>query len=158
METISEEEEIEGKLRFLFVSSASNEMSQQRTFFVVIIESYLFAVFLPCSYINVDYLICIMWNDSFFALYLYFWTLFIDLINVLLTNLLKDKIKKRYGTLGTVLSCIIDRGTNTNIGISLAGHRDRTKMACFIAGINPKGIASSSSAGLEIGDEILEVN
>jgi hypothetical protein len=30
-------------------------------------------------------------------------------------------------------------------------------MACFIAGINPKGIASSSG-GLEIGDEILEVD
>jgi hypothetical protein len=29
-------------------------------------------------------------------------------------------------------------------------------MACFIAGINPKGVASSG--GLEIGDEILEVN
>jgi hypothetical protein len=30
-------------------------------------------------------------------------------------------------------------------------------MACFIAGINPKGIASSTG-GLEIGDEILEVS
>lgn len=55
-----------------------------------------------------------------------------------------------------VLCHTIDRGANTNIGISLAGHRDRNKMACFIAGINPKGIASSTS-GLEIGDEILEV-
>jgi inactivation no afterpotential D protein len=67
-----------------------------------------------------------------------------------------DKIKKRYGNLGTILCHTIDRGTNTNIGISLAGHRDRNKMACFIAGINPKGIASSKG-GLEIGDEILEV-
>lgn len=50
----------------------------------------------------------------------------------------------------------IDRGSNTNIGISLAGHRDRNKMACFIAGINPKGIASATQ--LEIGDEILEVS
>lgn len=50
----------------------------------------------------------------------------------------------------------IDRGHSSNIGISLAGHRDRNKMACFIAGINPKGVASSG--GLEIGDEILEVN
>lgn len=54
-----------------------------------------------------------------------------------------------------VLCHRIDRGANTNIGISLAGHRDRNKMACFIAGINPKGVASSG--GLEIGDEILEV-
>jgi hypothetical protein len=66
-----------------------------------------------------------------------------------------DKIKKRYGNLGTVLCHTIDRGTSASIGISLAGHRDRNKMACFIAGINPKGIASSG--GLEIGDEILEV-
>lgn len=67
-----------------------------------------------------------------------------------------DKIKKRYGNLGQVLCHTIDRGHSTNIGISLAGHRDRNKMACFIAGINPKGVASSG--GLEIGDEILEVN
>jgi inactivation no afterpotential D protein len=66
-----------------------------------------------------------------------------------------DKIKKRYGNLGTVLCHTIDRGNSSSIGISLAGHRDRNKMACFIAGINPKGIASSG--GLEIGDEILEV-
>ena len=50
----------------------------------------------------------------------------------------------------------IDRGTNGSLGISLAGHRDRTKMACFVAGINPKGVASS--APIEIGDEILEVS
>lgn len=67
-----------------------------------------------------------------------------------------DKIKKRYGNLGTVLCHTIDRGNSSSIGISLAGHRDRNKMACFIAGINPKGIASSAG-GLEIGDEILEV-
>lgn len=52
--------------------------------------------------------------------------------------------------------CVL-HGECRNIGISLAGHRDRNKMACFIAGLNPKGIASSSG-GLEIGDEILEVN
>ncbi|KAG5682820.1 hypothetical protein PVAND_012144 [Polypedilum vanderplanki] len=69
---------------------------------------------------------------------------------------IEDKIKKRYGNLGTVLCHTIDRGNSSSIGISLAGHRDRNKMACFIAGINPKGIASSG--GLEIGDEILEVN
>lgn len=67
-----------------------------------------------------------------------------------------DKIKKRYGNLGQVLCHTIDRGHSSNIGISLAGHRDRNKMACFIAGINPKGVASSG--GLEIGDEILEVS
>lgn len=42
------------------------------------------------------------------------------------------------------------------MGISLAGHRDRNKMATFIAGINPRGFAASSD--LRVGDEILEVN
>lgn len=42
------------------------------------------------------------------------------------------------------------------MGISLAGHRDRNKMACFIAGINPRGSAANSE--LRVGDEILEVN
>lgn len=42
------------------------------------------------------------------------------------------------------------------MGISLAGHKDRNKMACFVAGINPKGVAAKSE--LKIGDEILEVN
>ncbi len=73
----------------------------------------------------------------------------------ILLTYLTDKIKKRYGNLGQVLCQTIDRGSNSNIGISLAGHRDRNKMACFIAGINPKGVASSGE--LEIGDEILEV-
>lgn len=67
-----------------------------------------------------------------------------------------DKIKKRYGTLGQVLCYSINRGTNTSIGISLAGHRDRNKMACFVAGINPKGVAKQCD--LEVGDEILEVS
>lgn len=67
-----------------------------------------------------------------------------------------DKIKKRYGTLGQVLCYSINRGTNSSIGISLAGHRDRTKMACFVAGINPKGVAKQCD--LEVGDEILEVS
>lgn len=42
------------------------------------------------------------------------------------------------------------------MGISLAGHRDRNKMATFIAGINPRGFAANSD--LRVGDEILEVN
>ncbi|XP_055599569.1 inactivation-no-after-potential D protein isoform X2 [Uranotaenia lowii] len=66
------------------------------------------------------------------------------------------KIKKRYGSLGQVLCYSIERSCGGSLGISLAGHRDRTKMASFIAGINPKGIASS--AFFEVGDEILEVN
>ncbi|XP_055640092.1 inactivation-no-after-potential D protein isoform X3 [Toxorhynchites rutilus septentrionalis] len=66
------------------------------------------------------------------------------------------KIKKRYGTLGLVFCHTIEKTSNGSLGLSLAGHRDRNKMACFIVGINPKGISSSSP--FEVGDEILEVN
>lgn len=66
------------------------------------------------------------------------------------------KLKKKYGSMGQVFMHVIIRKDNGYLGISLAGHRDRTKMACFIAGINPKGMASSTP--LEIGDEIVEVN
>lgn len=65
-----------------------------------------------------------------------------------------DKIKKRYGHLGNVIRVKIIR-TNKNIGIALAGHRNRHEMGCFIAGLNPKGAASSHN--LKVGDEILEV-
>lgn len=41
------------------------------------------------------------------------------------------------------------------MGIALAGHKDRNEMGCFIAGINPKGAASSHD--FRVGDEILEV-
>lgn len=66
------------------------------------------------------------------------------------------KIKKRYGALGQVLHHSVERSSGGALGISLAGHRDRTKMACFIAGINPKG--SAAGVPFAIGDEILEVN
>lgn len=46
--------------------------------------------------------------------------------------------------------------TNTSLGIALAGHKNRNEMGCFIAGINPKG--SASSQNFQVGDEILEVN
>lgn len=42
------------------------------------------------------------------------------------------------------------------MGIALAGHRNRNEMGCFIAGLNPKG--SASSQNLQIGDEVLEVS
>lgn len=65
-----------------------------------------------------------------------------------------EKIKKRYGSLGNVIRMKISR-TNNNMGIALAGHRNRNEMGCFIAGLNPKGAASSQN--LKVGDEILEV-
>lgn len=76
-----------------------------------------------------------------------------ELADILLLFL--EKIKKRYSALGQVIHHSVDRSSGCALGISLAGHRDRTKMACFIAGINPKG--SAAAAPFEIGDEILEV-
>ncbi|GAB0096629.1 inactivation-no-after-potential D protein [Sergentomyia squamirostris] len=66
------------------------------------------------------------------------------------------KLRKRYGALGTVVQHQLKKTEKGSMGISLAGHRDRNKMACFIAGINPKGLAAQSD--LKVGDEILEVN
>uniref|UniRef100_A0A182XWF8 PDZ domain-containing protein n=1 Tax=Anopheles stephensi TaxID=30069 RepID=A0A182XWF8_ANOST len=66
------------------------------------------------------------------------------------------KIKKRYSALGEVDCCTILRDSNETCGLSLCGHRDRTRMACLIAGINPKGAAAGTS--LVVGDEVLEVN
>ena len=42
------------------------------------------------------------------------------------------------------------------LGISIAGHKDRNKMAVFICGLNPKG-AAYQKGELKVGDEILEV-
>lgn len=66
-----------------------------------------------------------------------------------------EKIKKRYGNLGNIVRVKINR-SNNNMGIALAGHRDRHEMGCFIAGLNPKGAAISQN--FKIGDEILEVS
>lgn len=65
-----------------------------------------------------------------------------------------EKIKKRYGHLGQLVRVKISR-SNNSMGIALAGHRDRYEMGCFIAGVNPKG--SASSLNFQVGDEILEV-
>ncbi|XP_055315062.1 inactivation-no-after-potential D protein isoform X2 [Sitodiplosis mosellana] len=65
------------------------------------------------------------------------------------------KIKKRYGNLGNVVRVQVNR-SNNNMGIALAGHRNRNEMGCFIAGLNPKGAASAKN--LQVGDEILEIN
>lgn len=49
----------------------------------------------------------------------------------------------------------VDKNTK-NVGISLAGHQDRQKMAVFICGLHPKG-AGSECGQLQVGDELLEV-
>ncbi|CAG7833479.1 unnamed protein product, partial [Allacma fusca] len=76
------------------------------------------------------------------------------------------KIQKRWGDyaqkVGTkeapakLIVADLERG-GQGLGISLAGHRDRLKMAVFVCGINPAGVAYKTHQ-LEVGDEILEVN
>ncbi|CAH1123851.1 unnamed protein product [Ceutorhynchus assimilis] len=45
----------------------------------------------------------------------------------------------------------------SGLGLSLAGHRDRSCMAVFVCGLNPTG-AAYKTGSIQIGDEILEVN
>jgi len=54
-----------------------------------------------------------------------------------------------------VLMVVLEKDRR-GLGISLAGHKDRNRMAVFICGLNPKGVAHKNG-GLLIGDEILEV-
>lgn len=58
--------------------------------------------------------------------------------------------------MGQIIRAYIQRDGNNSMGLALAGHRDRTKMGCFVAGINPKG--SASSQNVKVGDEICEIN
>lgn len=68
-----------------------------------------------------------------------------------------DKVKKKYSHLGDgVMLVELEKGSN-GLGISLAGHKDRNKMACFVCGVNPKG-AAYKNGNIKVGDEILEVN
>lgn len=66
------------------------------------------------------------------------------------------KIKKRYSNLKDLKRIEVTRPPNTDLGLALAGHRDRQKMACFIAGLHPQGLLAKSD--MKPGDEILEVN
>lgn len=43
------------------------------------------------------------------------------------------------------------------LGLSIAGHKDRNRMAVFVVGLNPNGVASKAGA-IRVGDEILEVS
>lgn len=65
-------------------------------------------------------------------------------------------MKKKYGSLGhSVLAVQLERGRQ-GLGLSLAGHKDRSRMAVFVCGLNPNG-AASRSGSIQVGDEILEV-
>lgn len=68
-----------------------------------------------------------------------------------------DEIQKKYAKFGkTVMMVQLERGQK-GLGLSLAGHKDRNCMAVFVCGLNPNGEAYKMG-GIEVGDEILEVN
>ncbi|EEB18543.1 Inactivation-no-after-potential D protein, putative [Pediculus humanus corporis] len=67
------------------------------------------------------------------------------------------KVKKKYGNLGDTILVINLEKSHRGLGISLAGHKDRNRMAVFVCGINPNGPAFKTG-GIKVGDEILEVN
>lgn len=80
---------------------------------------------------------------------------FVSKFLLYLVMLSAEKLKKKYGPLGgKIIRANIQRDAG-NLGLALAGCRDRTKMGSYVAGINPKG--SASIHNLQIGDEILEV-
>lgn len=51
---------------------------------------------------------------------------------------------------------MLERSPGSGLGLSLSGHKDRTKMAVMVCGLNPNGPAAKSGC-LCVGDEILEV-
>ncbi|XP_076762944.1 multiple PDZ domain protein [Xylocopa sonorina] len=67
------------------------------------------------------------------------------------------KVQKKYQSLGHKVLLIKVEKDRRGLGISLAGHRDRNRMAVFVCGLNPKGNAHKVGEIL-VGDEILEVN
>ncbi|KAI9558121.1 hypothetical protein GHT06_014874 [Daphnia sinensis] len=77
----------------------------------------------------------------------------------------QKKIRKRWGDLkGEIVRVDLDRSapggstlSTTSLGLSLAGHKDRSVMAVFICGLNPNGIAFKDGR-LQVGDELVEVN
>ncbi|XP_063897158.1 uncharacterized protein LOC135118620 [Helicoverpa armigera] len=70
-----------------------------------------------------------------------------------------NKIRKKYAGLGdTVVSVRLERSPRGGLGLSLAGHRDRSRMAVFVCGLHPAGAAAKASPPVKVGDEILEVN
>ncbi|KAI8423811.1 hypothetical protein MSG28_012822 [Choristoneura fumiferana] len=71
----------------------------------------------------------------------------------------KDKIRKKYSSLGdSVVAVKLERTLKAGLGLSLAGHRDRSRMAVFVCGLNPAGAAAKAIPPVKVGDEILEVN
>ncbi|KAE8746965.1 hypothetical protein FOCC_FOCC006385 [Frankliniella occidentalis] len=77
------------------------------------------------------------------------------------SRLSPDKIRKRYGPAvslagsgGSVELAVLERGPS-GLGLSLAGHKDRARMAVLVCGLNPNGTAYKNG-DIKVGDEILE--
>lgn len=66
------------------------------------------------------------------------------------------KVQKKYHSLGHKVLMVKVEKDRRGLGISLAGHKDRNRMAVFICGLNPRGSAHKGGE-LVVGDEILEV-
>ncbi|XP_016930434.3 inactivation-no-after-potential D protein [Drosophila suzukii] len=66
------------------------------------------------------------------------------------------KINKRYNMMKDLRRIEVQRDPSKPLGLALAGHKDRQKMACFVAGVDPNG--SLASVDMKPGDEIVEVN
>ncbi|EDV37624.1 uncharacterized protein Dana_GF11324 [Drosophila ananassae] len=66
------------------------------------------------------------------------------------------KINKRYNMMKDLRRVEIQRDASKPLGLALAGHKDRQKMACFVAGIDSNGVLAS--VDIKPGDEIVEVN
>ncbi|XP_037942284.1 inactivation-no-after-potential D protein-like [Teleopsis dalmanni] len=66
------------------------------------------------------------------------------------------KINKRYNLMKDVRRIEVQRTSCSPLGIALAGHKDRQRMSCFVAGVNPTGIMAT--VDIKPCDEILEVN
>ena len=67
-----------------------------------------------------------------------------------------EKIQKKYKDENDEIQLIdLQKGSN-GLGISLAGHRDRTQMSVYVCGLNPNGNAFKDGR-IHVGDEILEV-
>ncbi|XP_072380461.1 inactivation-no-after-potential D protein-like [Diabrotica undecimpunctata] len=67
------------------------------------------------------------------------------------------KIKKKYFSVSHNIVTVQLERYSQDIGISLAGHKDRNCMAVFVCGLNPQGSAYKSG-DIKVGDEILEIN
>ncbi|XP_017054316.1 inactivation-no-after-potential D protein [Drosophila ficusphila] len=66
------------------------------------------------------------------------------------------KINKRYNMMKDLRRVEVQRDASKPLGLALAGHKDRQKMACFVAGVDPNG--ALASVDMKPGDEIVEVN